>query len=181
MLRGTATFTEQEARGKRWFDDETKGNCASCHPDTIASGLPAFTDYGFIALALPRNGAIPANADPAYFDLGLCGPYRTDLAKHAEYCGTFRTPTLRNVATRRRFGHNGVFKTLTQVVEFYATRDVTPERWYGKGRKFDDLPPRYHANVNMDPPFGGKRMLAASEIADIVAFLGTLNDGYAPR
>ena len=56
--------------------------------------------------ASPRSArraiaAIPANADPRYYDLGLCGPLRKDLAGRAEYCGLFRTPTLRNVARKR--------------------------------------------------------------------------------
>ena len=178
VLRGQATLSDSEARGKRWFDDADKGNCASCHPDTMQNGFPAFTDFGYVAVGVPRNKSIPANADPAYFDLGLCGPYRTDLATQTKYCGMFRTPSLRNVATRHRFFHNGSFTSLTEVIAFYATRDVTPERWYPRGAKFDDLPASYHANVNMDPPFGGKRHLDDAEIADIVAFLGALTDGY---
>ena len=31
---------------------------------------PQFTDFGLIAIGVPRNPAIPANADPGYFDLG---------------------------------------------------------------------------------------------------------------
>ncbi len=176
VLRGTATLSPREARGRALFEDPAKGNCASCHPDTVSSGFPALTDFGFVALGAPRNRAIPANADPAYFDLGLCGPYRTDLATHAEYCGMFRTPSLRNVAVRRRFFHNGVFTSLPQVVEFYATRDSDPKRWY-RGEPFDDLPPRYRSNVHRDPPFGGKRRLSPDEVRDIVAFLETLTDG----
>jgi len=57
-----------------------------------------FTDYGYVALGLPRNPAIPANAEPGYFDLGLCGPLRTDFLGKKQYCGFFRAPTLRNVA-----------------------------------------------------------------------------------
>jgi cytochrome c peroxidase len=184
VLRGRATLSEREARGKRLFDDPNKGNCATCHPDTMASGFPAFTDFGFQALGVPRNRSLPANADPKFFDLGLCGPLRSDLATKVEYCGMFRVPTLRNVATRRRFFHNGAIASLEQAVAFYATRDTSPSRWYPRGEAFDDLPPRYRANVHRDPPFGGKPgdapRLSPSEIADIVAFLGTLTDGYEP-
>jgi cytochrome c peroxidase len=184
VLRGQAKLSEQEERGRKWFDDPAVGNCASCHGDAIGSGLPAFTDFGFNALGVPRNRATPANADPAYFDLGLCGPYRTDLAQAKKYCGMFRTPSLRNVATRKRFFHNGGFTSLTKVVQFYATRDTNPERWYPRGTKFDDLPAQYHANVNIEPPFGGKPgdtpHLDDKQVADIVAYLGTLTDGYKP-
>ncbi len=188
-LRGKASLTAQEARGLALFNDEAKGNCASCHKSAVdMDGTPPqFTDYGLIALGVPRNRAIPANADPAFFDLGLCGPDRTDFKARADYCGLFRTPSLRNVALRKRFFHNGVFSDLTQAVAFYATRDIDPARWFprkpdGTVEVFDDLPAPYRANLNMDPPFGGKvgdkPALSEAEIADIVAFLGTLTDGW---
>jgi cytochrome c peroxidase len=190
VLRGRAQLTPREARGLALFNAPAKGNCASCHPSTITGGgFPAFSDFGFVALGLPRARTVPANADPKFYDLGLCGPLRRDLAGRAEYCGLFRTPSLRNVAVRRRLFHNGSFDSLTQAVRFYATRDVAPERWYprdaaGRVVKFDDLPEPYRKNVNMDPPFGGRPggrpALDDAEIADIVAFLGTLTDGYRP-
>lgn len=188
-LAGKATLTPQEARGLELFDEPTKGNCAACHISRRGNDgtPPQFTDFGLIAIGVPRNPAIPANADPAYVDLGLCGPLRTDLRDHADYCGLFRTPTLRNVATRQTFFHNGAFHDLRKVVEFYVQRDTNPERWYprnadGSVRKFDDLPAAYHANINLDPPFdrhpGEAPALSASEIDDVVAFLRTLTDGY---
>lgn len=70
---------------------------------------PQFTDYGLVAIGVPRNTAIPANVDPSFFDLGLCGPLRSDLRDRAEYCGRFKTPTLRNTATRRVFFTTGSF------------------------------------------------------------------------
>lgn len=190
-LADRATLTAAEARGLAAFDDPRRGNCASCHPSRRANDgePPQFTDYGFVALGLPRNEAIPANADPAYFDLGLCGPYRTDLAGRADFCGRFRTPGLRNVALRRSFFHNGVIHSLRQAVEFYATRDTDPARWYsrradGTVAKYDDLPKRYWGNVETGPPFGGKAggrpALTDGEVDDIVAFLKTLTDGYRP-
>ncbi|HUJ58150.1 MAG TPA: cytochrome c peroxidase [Kofleriaceae bacterium] len=179
VLRGQESLTAQEERGRKLFDDPAKGNCASCHPDTVVDGLPAFTDFGYNAIAAPRNREIPKNADPSYFDLGLCGPYRTDLAGHGEYCGMFRTPSLRNVALRRRFMHNGVFGSLDQVLAFYATRDTEPARWYPGGVP-DDLPARYRGNISREAPFGGAPgdppRLSRAEIADVIAFLGTLTD-----
>ncbi|MBN9217022.1 MAG: cytochrome-c peroxidase, partial [Mesorhizobium sp.] len=102
FLAGKATLSAQELHGRELFEDETKGNCASCHLSEPANDgePPQFTDFGLIAIAVPRNPAIPANADPAYIDLGLCGPLRTDFHGRAEYCGLFKTPTLRNVALR---------------------------------------------------------------------------------
>jgi cytochrome c peroxidase len=185
FLAGNAKLTAAEARGLALFDDPAKGNCAQCHISARgADGTPPqFTDYGLIALGVPRNRAIPANADPAWFDLGLCGPLRTDFKSRAEYCGLFMTPTLRNVATRRVFFHNGIYHNLRDVLRFYAGRDTDPQRFY-RGRAYDDLPPQYVRNLNTDPPFGGhpgdKPALSDTEIEDIIAFLGTLTDGYRP-
>jgi len=182
FLRGKATLTPQEARGRAVFDDARKGNCASCHVSTVKRGaFPQFTDDGLIAIGVPRNPAIPANAQPQFRDLGVCGPLRTDLKAHDDYCGRFRTPSLRNVALRGVFFHNGVYTRLADAVRFYALRDADPARIYGKGR-YDDLPEKYQANLNVEAPFGGRRgdkpRMTEAEIADVVAFLGTLTDGY---
>ena len=187
VLRGQARLSAPEARGLALFNDPSKGNCASCHPSEIRpdGAFPLFTDFGHIAIGVPRNRAIAANADPGFFDLGLCGPLRTDLADRAEYCGRFRTPSLRNVALRRSFFHNGAIATLDEAVRFYAQRDTDPARWYGRdaqgrARRFDDLPARHHGNVETGPPFGAAPgetpALSEAEIADIVAFLKTLTD-----
>jgi cytochrome c peroxidase len=186
VLRQKAAFTPKEAHGLALFNSPNKGNCASCHPSRPKEGgFPAFTDYGYVALGVPRNRAIAANADAAFFDLGLCGPLRTDLKQHSEYCGFFRAPSLRNVATRRRFFHNGAIKSLRDAVRFYVERDTHPERWYGKDASghvtaYDDLPPRYQKQLNREAPFGTqeKPALTDAEIDDVVAFLGTLSDGY---
>jgi len=189
VLAGKAELSPQEARGLELFNAPEKGNCASCHISQRGNDgtPPQFTDYGIIALGLPRNRDIPANKDPAYFDLGLCGPLRTDFLKRGDYCGLFRTPTLRNIALRKAFFHNGVARSLSDAVRFYVERETRPERWYprkadGGIDKYDDLPPAAKANINMDPPFDRKAGEAPAlnpvEIDDIVAFLDTLTDGY---
>ncbi len=192
-LTGQATLSAQEKRGLELFEDPEKGNCAECHISRRAldGGAPALSDYGLIALGVPRNAKIPRNADPDFHDLGACGPERTDKAGQTDFCGLFRTPTLRNVALRRTFFHNGKFHDLREVVDFYVTRDITPERWYptdadGRVRVYDDLPPEYRANLNRDPPFEGQKpgatpRLDAREIDDVVAFLKTLTDGYVKQ
>jgi cytochrome c peroxidase len=188
-LAGKAQLTAPESRGLALFNDPAKGNCAHCHISAPGKDgtPPQFTDYGLAALGAPRNMKIPANMDPTFYDLGLCGPLRTDLRDRSEYCGMFKAPSLRNVALRQTFFHNGVFDSLKQVLRFYAERDNNPERWYPRGpdgtvRKFDDLPPEYHANVNVEPPFdrrlGGKPALSEADMDDIIAFLRTLTDGY---
>lgn len=186
-LRGSAVLTAEEQRGLEAFNDPRRGNCAVCHPSRPdARGIPpAFSDFGFAALGLPRNQTLPANADPSYFDLGLCGPIRTSLSGQPDYCGRFRTPTLRNVATRQVFFHNGVVHSLRDAVAFYATRDAQPERWYPRGSNgalvlFNDLPLRYRQNLEKNPPFGQLRgsspSLSDTDIDAIVAFLETLTD-----
>lgn len=190
-LAGRVKLTAEEARGLEVFEDPAKGNCASCHiSQRGADGTPPqFTDFGMIALAVPRNREIPANADPVYYDLGLCGPLRTDYKQRSEYCGLFRTPSLRNVATRHVFFHNGVVHSLRDAVAFYATRDSDPGRWYprradGTVDQYDDLPVAYRANIRRDWPFGGspggKPSLSDEEIDSIVAFLQTLTDAPSP-
>jgi cytochrome c peroxidase len=144
-LDGKVELTPSGTRGLALFNDP--GNCAHCHLSVRSNegAPPQFTDYGLAALRVPRNSAIAANADPSFYDLGLCGPLRRDLADRGEYCGMFKSPSLRNVALRRAFFHNGVFRTLRQVLEFYVERDTHPEKWYpreadGTVRKYDDLP-----------------------------------------
>jgi len=189
VVRGQVQFSAEEARGLELFNDPSKGNCATCHPSASRSGFALFTDSSYVALAVPRNRDIVANRDASYFDLGLCGPDRKDLAKRADYCGLFKTPRLRNVAKRGSFFHNGRFHDLREVLEFYATRDTDPGHWYprnrdGSVRKFDDLPKKYHRNVNTEAPFaplaGNKPRLSSTEIDDLLAFLKTLTDGYEP-
>ena len=187
-LRGQAVLAPDEERGRVAFNDGAKGNCARCHPSAVRAGaFPQFTDFGYAAVGVPRNAAIPANTDPRHVDLGLCGPLRTDLVERAEYCGMFRTPSLRNVATRGAFFHNGVVHRLDDAVRFYAERDLRPQRWYprargGAVRVFDDLPQKYWDNLDRQAPFdrrpGEPPALSDGDIRDIVAFLRTLTDGY---
>jgi cytochrome c peroxidase len=178
-LRGRLRLSQQEKIGFELFKNPAKGNCIACHAGKIDSKEPEdwlFTDFTYDVLGAPRNKNIPANADPKYFDLGLCKrpsiekklPAGFDIGK---LCGAFKVPTLRN---------------LTDAVEFYVTRDVNPERWYpknaaGEVEMFNDLPKQYHSNVNTtEAPYDRKRdgtaRLNSDEIAAIVTFLETLTD-----
>ena len=188
-------FSPAEARGFLVFASPQKGNCASCHFSGAglngSSGL--FTDFSYEAIGVPRNVAIPANNDPAYHDMGVCGPLRSDHpapdAGANTFCGMFKTPTLRNVATRHVFFHNGVIHSLEQVVRFYNTRDTAPELWYptvrGKAQKFDDLPKAYRSNIDRQMPLdgrpaGSKAPMSEQDMADLICFLKTLTDDYLP-
>ena len=191
FLEGTAALSAQELRGLALFNDPRRGNCASCHLDGKGAdgSHPNFTDYQFEALGVPRNPEIRANASSAYFDDGLCGPLRTDQAHQAAYCGMFKTPTLRNVAIRATFFHNGRFHSLKEALRFYVRRDTDPKLWYpvsasGSVDKFDDLPRPLKANVDVidEPltrPEGAAPAWNDAEIDDVIAFLKTLTDADA--
>lgn len=195
---GRAQFTPAEARGQRVFEDPARGNCAACHTSAPGQGgaPPLFTDFTYDSTGVPRNRALAANAAPDRFDLGLCaaGPLRGSgrnggTSRNAT-CGKFRVPTLRNVATRRAFFHNGRFASLREVLEFYARRDTEPQRWYpldarGVPQVFDDLPPALRINVNRtEVPYDRKPGMApafdAADIDDLLQFLATLDDGWKP-
>ncbi|BAR54782.1 cytochrome c peroxidase [Bradyrhizobium diazoefficiens] len=192
-LEGKARLSEGELRGLQAFNDPDKANCAGCHTSApTRDGLPPlFTDHQYEALGAPRNAALAKNRDPNYFDLGVCGPHRTDMPEQTQYCGMFLTPTLRNTAVRHAFFHNGVFRNLEQVLDFYNFRDTNPEKVFpraadGTVLKYDDLPQKYHANVDViDPPFdrhpGDRPAMTEQDKADIIAFLKTLTDGYKPE
>lgn len=182
-LEGKARLTPAELRGYRAFNDTKRGNCAACHLDRPSpDGLPPlFTDHQYEALGVPRNQTLTANRDARYYDLGLCGPVRNDLRSQKQYCGMFSTPTLRNVASRRVFFHNGRYHSLRAVLDFYNLRTVAPQKIYPEGFP-DDLPPAYRRNVDRTAPFdrkaGGKPALSAQDEDDLIAFLKTLTDSY---
>ncbi len=189
---GKAKLSEQELNGLALFNRADKGNCAACHPSTKPSNAPAalFTDFTYDSVGVPRNNEIAMNADSNFFDMGLCGPTRSDLTVKTDSCGKFKVPSLRNAALRKRFFHNGRFDSLTEVVRFYVQRGTNPEKWYPKSHDggittFDDLPTQLRVNVNQtEGPYnrgvGQVPALTETDIADVVAFLGTLTDGYKP-
>lgn len=211
-LLGQATLTAQEHNGFSLFNDPGKGNCTACHPSQRQSfsDHALFTDFSFDNIGVPRNWAIPANnegavspvdgapfstvllptdvpadAEYAYYDLGLCGPFqpavgdvnaRPNLSATTTLCGIFKVPTLRNIALTTPYFHNGVFKDLHQVVEWYVTRDINDNTgnnpnpvnagaggnpylavgsFYTAANgtpdlyEYNDLPVEYDANVNI--------------------------------
>ena len=192
FIAGKATLSAQELNGLALFNRADKGNCAACHPSSKPANAPGalFTDFSYDNLGLPRNPAIPANADSGFFDLGLCGPVRTDLAGRTDLCGAFKVPSLRNVALRKHYFHNGQFSSLEEVVRFYATRDTDAAQWYpldalGNPGPYNDLPPEARANVNVtEAPYnrraGQAAALTDAEVRDVAAFLRTLTDGFTP-
>ena len=94
-----AAISAETQRGMTIF--QTKGGCASCH-----EGLD-FTDHKFHNLGVPER-------DPLHPD-----PGRYLVTNNEADRGAFKTPTLRNIAQTAPYMHNGIFKTLEEVVAFY--------------------------------------------------------------
>jgi len=170
FMKGGTNLSDSELNGFQLFVTPSKGNCAACHPNipTIEGVGPLFTDYTYDNLGVPKNPEnpfylLPEELNPDGFDfidLGL-GAILNDPAEN----GKFRVPTLRNVAITPPYMHNGIFKTLFEVIAFYNTRDIAP--WPS---------PEVPENVNTEEM--GDLGLTNQEIEDIVAFLNTLTDGF---
>lgn len=201
------TLTAAEMRGLQLFNDTDKGaGCVACHyaGANFNGSVGLMTDFTYQAIGAPRNDTqIPGNPDPipsntnaAYVDMGLCGPLNnihtpgtansgagpdsfTGVNVPDPYCGRFKVPTLRNVATRTALFHNGVFHSLPQVLNFYNTRDTNPEYWYpstggdtthmvqnpsyalfptaasgATAQSFNDLPVQFQGNIDEELPMG---------------------------
>ena len=214
FLAGAAELTEQEAWGLALFNDEEKGKCALCHMSTAddSGEPPLFTDFTFDNLGIPKNpqnpfygmdvvyldGGNPINSLGAdWIDYGLGGFLSTHsgpawAAMAAENMGKHKVPTLRNVDKRKdidfpkAYGHNGYFKSLKGIVNFYNTRDVKrkcmlemTEMTEKEALMAGCWPfPEVSENVNADEL--GDLGLSDAEEDAIVAFLQTLSDGYLP-
>ncbi len=176
--------------------------CSPCHTSTVPGPNgepPLFTDFTFENIGVPKNpenpfyrmdrelddDGFPINPDGGFFvDFGL----GEILADHPNpdwralafvNDGKHKVPTVRNVAQRpgngfpKAYMHNGVFKTLEDVVHFYNTRDVPGENW---------PPPEVDRNVNRDilegVPVGNLELDAEAEEA-LVELLKALNDGFS--
>jgi cytochrome c peroxidase len=184
-LRHKVQLSPLEMKGLTAFESRAKGACNHCHLMYEHSTRPEsslFTTYAYDAVGVPRNRGIADNANAKRYDLGLCERAKEKVrSSDSKWCGSFRIPSLRNVAVRQRFMHNGAFSKLRDVVAFYATRSTNPERWYPPGAQYDDVPAQFRKNVNVSSfPYnrleGDKPALDDEEIDAIVAFLQTLTD-----
>ena len=185
---GKVKLSKEEQRGYALF--RGKGKCSACH---VANGQrPLFTDYTFDNLGVPKNPENPVYVtNPDFVDKGLGGflATRPDYAAYADAnMGKHKVPTVRNVglglpALTKAYGHNGYFKTLEGIVNFYNTRDVKPEcpddYTQAQALAAGCWPaPEVSANVNTAEL--GNLGLSPDEEAAIVAFLKALSDGYQP-
>lgn len=174
-LNKKVDLTPTEKDGLSLFKGKAK--CDKCH-DASGDGKtpPLFTDFGYENIGLPSNtDFLGALNRPVVADMGLGGFLLSSTnplwrSKAAENMGKFRTPTLRNVAkgeSNKRYMHNGVLKSLEEVVHFYNTRD-TDSRWGNP-----EVP------MNMETGDVGDLKLSLKEELAIVAFLRTLSDGWS--
>ena len=176
--------------------------CALCHVSHRPGpgGVPPLlTSFGYSNIGVPKNpdnpfydmdqvfhdDGTPINPlGDAFIDYGLGDFLRTRVEWEAmalDNDGKFKIPTIRNADRRRGNGmpkaymHNGVFKSLKEVVHFYNTRDLPQEGW---------APPEVDRNVSRvvlaGVPMGNFELSEEQEDA-IVAFIKTLSDGYQIR
>lgn len=125
-------------RGKAIFDSE--GMCLECH------FTPDFTADEFFNIGI-FNGE-------EFNDRG-----RFKVSGDSTDLGKFKVPGLRNVAITAPYMHNGMFKTLEEVLEFYNdTRSVVPN------------------SINQDERLREPLGLSREEMQDVIAFLNALTD-----
>ncbi len=112
-IRGNSNaMNESEIDGFNLFTGKAK--CATCHFLPLFNGAnpPDFTKMEAEVIG------VPASADSLHpvldGDKGRYDVYKIDLHKNS-----FKTPTLRNIELTAPYMHNGVFKSLEEVIEFY--------------------------------------------------------------
>jgi cytochrome c peroxidase len=132
-----------------------KAKCGSCHFAPIFNGTqaPLFIKSEAEVLGVPSAPdtiAAVIDADPGRFG----------LYQYPQFRYAFKTPTLRNISKTAPYMHNGVYKTLEQVLDFY-------NRGGGAG-----------IGIHLDNQTlsGDPLQLNANETKSIIAFLNTLED-----
>lgn len=106
------TLTNQEKKGFNLFMG--KAVCATCHFPPVFNGTvpPNFMDTELELIGVPeKNDTINAviSTDPGRYNI-----FHTKERK-----GFFKTPTVRNIAKTAPYMHNGVYKNLEAVLDFY--------------------------------------------------------------
>jgi cytochrome c peroxidase len=185
--RGRASLTKEEVKGWALFNG--KGKCADCHPPR--GPQPAFTDFTFDNLGVPKNPSNPVyGGNPGFIDYGLGGFLATQpsFGPAGPEMGKHKVPTLRNVDLRpyptavKAYTHNGVFKSLQELVHFYNTRDVLPRCEVTPFPVFGvNCWPAPEVLQNMNTAELGNLGLSLEEERALVAFMRTLSDGFVGR
>jgi len=130
FLKGEYDLTVLEDLGRSLFFSNNNNSCATCH---VLKGEDkegeTFTNYEYHNIGVPVNNELRAKNGVTQIDPGLLNnPKVKDVAQKGKY----KVPTLRNVAVTAPYMHNGVFKDLRTVVEFYdkynnKDRKINPE------------------------------------------------------
>ncbi len=153
-MRGDTTqLNSHEIKGFNLFMGKAK--CGTCHFMPLFNGTagPSFANTEGEVLGVPAQAqAKNPTIDP---DLGRYAHNKIEELKFA-----FKTPTLRNIAKTGPYMHNGAYRTLEEVLDFY---NKGGGQGLGLSVENQTLP--------ADP-----LNLSQDEIKAIVAFLGTLTD-----
>ena len=152
-MRGNAhAVTRDEQQGFNVFMG--KARCGSCHFAGLFNGTrpPEFNDSEVEVLGVPSSARAHATLDA---DKGVGAADGAPLHNYA-----FKTPTVRNAAVTAPYMHNGVFKTLEEVVDFYDAGG-------GVGRGL------HVANQTLS---SDSLHLTAREKRQLIAFMGALTD-----
>jgi cytochrome c peroxidase len=151
-MRGNKnSLNNQEINGMNLFMGKAK--CATCHFTPLFNGTvpPSYSKTEHEVIGTPNEPA-GKTLSP---DQG-----RYIYNKLPQLVGAFKTPTVRNAAVTGPYMHNGVFKTLEEVVSFYNKGGGQ-----GLGYKVE----------NQTLPFD-KLNLTIKEEQDLVSFMKTLTD-----
>lgn len=136
-LEGKYDLTPLEDLGRSLFFSQANNSCATCHllKKEDAKG-ETFTNYEYHNIGTPINHELRAKNGVKNIDSGLLNNPAVSDEKEK---GKYKVPTLRNVAVTAPYMHNGVFKDLKTVVEFYdkynnKERTINPET----GKKWNE-------------------------------------------
>jgi len=175
-LRDEYDLTVLEDLGRSLFFSNNNNNCASCHVlKKEDAPRETFTNYKYHNIGVPQNHALMAKnvVDPKTFiDHGLLN---NPAVSDKKYDGKFKVPTLRNIAVTGPYMHNGVFKKLSTVVEFYD-KYVNKERVNNP----ETGKPWAEAEVKVDKEdmklLKEAKALTDRKVKALVAFLNLLTD-----
>ncbi len=129
-LKGEYELTRLEELGMALFFSNNNTNCSTCH---MLKGEgqqgETFTNYEYRNIGTPVNHALRSKNGVTAKDDGLLA---NPQVKDENQRGKYKIPTLRNVAVTAPYMHNGVFKDLRTVMEFYdkynnTARTINPE------------------------------------------------------
>ncbi|WP_323594140.1 cytochrome-c peroxidase [Aliarcobacter butzleri] len=170
-LKGEYDLTPLEDLGKSIFFSNNNNSCANCH---VLKGEDkegeTFTNYQYHNIGTPANNELRAKNGVKAIDEGLLANSNvSDVAQK----GKHKVPTLRNVAVTGPYMHNGVFKDLKTVVEFYdkynnKDRNIDPET----NKPWDE--PEVKDNISLQELKANK--LTDRKIEALVAFMKLLTD-----